>query len=336
MPLPLAFIGLGAGSAALGVGKTIKAAIDQKDANDVQQKAQAIVNRSTDVINENRKLCGEALTHLGEQKIDTLESEIKPFIAAFEKLHNVELADSVGMDELQSFVIDAKGMDELKAMQSTATSLLGGMAGGVTVGAVTAFGAYSAAMVFGTASTGTAIATLSGAAATNATLAFFGGGSLAVGGLGMAGGTAVLGGLVAGPALAIMGFIVGGKASANKDQAYFNLAQANEYKEEMQAAITACNGIRRRADMFTRLLLRLGVYFEPLIYQLERIIETRGTDYSTFSAEEKKVVAAAMATAGAIKAVLDTPILTEDGNLTQDSQKIANMITGLLKEHGKR
>ena len=219
MPIPLLFIGIGAGTAALGAGKTIKAAIDQKDAKETNEKAQNLVDQTTKQVNLYRKSSGDALTHLGEQKIDTLESSIKPFIAAFEKIHNVELTDSVGMDELQKFVIDAQSLDELKTMQSTAASLAGGMAGGVTAGAVTAFGAYSAAMALGTASTGTAIATLSGAAATNATLAFFGGGSLAVGGLGMAGGTAILGGLVAGPALAIMGFVVGANASANKDKA---------------------------------------------------------------------------------------------------------------------
>ncbi len=45
----------------------------------------------------------------------------------------------------------------------------------------------------GTASTGTAISALSGAAATKATIAWLGGGALAAGGLGIAGGTAVLG-----------------------------------------------------------------------------------------------------------------------------------------------
>ena len=45
----------------------------------------------------------------------------------------------------------------------------------------------------GTASTGAAISTLSGAAATKATLAWLGGGTLAVGGLGVAGGVVALG-----------------------------------------------------------------------------------------------------------------------------------------------
>lgn len=333
MPLPLVLIGLGAGSAALGVGKGIKAAIDQKDAKETQEKAQELVDRSTTMINSNRKHCGDALNRLGEQKIDTLETSITQFIAAFERLHNVDFSNSTGLDELQNFVIDRQDLDELKSMQSTAASLLGGMASGAAIGAITAFGAYSAAMAFGAASTGTAIATLSGVAATNATLAFLGGGSLAVGGLGVAGGTAVLGGLVAGPALAVMGFIVGGKASANKDRAYSNLAEAEKYKGEMQTAIVACNGIRRRADMFTRLLLRLGAYFDPLIYQLQQIIETSGTDYSTFSPEQKKTVAAAMATAGAIKAVLDTPILNENGELTSESGRIPGSISAFLESH---
>lgn len=60
------------------------------------------------------------------------------------------------------------------------------------VGAGSAFGAMGVMGAIGTASTGTAISTLSGAAATNATLAAFGGGSLAAGGFGITGGVIVL------------------------------------------------------------------------------------------------------------------------------------------------
>ena len=48
---------------------------------------------------------------------------------------------------------------------------------------------------YGTASTGTAIASLSGAAATKATLAVLGGGTLASGGMGATGGLVLLGGV---------------------------------------------------------------------------------------------------------------------------------------------
>lgn len=75
---------------------------------------------------------------------------------------------------------------------------------------------------------GTAISALSGVAASNATLAFFGGGSLAAGGLGMAGGAAVLGGLVAGPALLVMGVIIGAKGGKNLEEAKTQSAEGKQ------------------------------------------------------------------------------------------------------------
>lgn len=174
-----------------------------------------------------------------------------------------------------------------------ATSLAGGLASGAMAGALTAFGAYGAAGTLATASTGTAIASLSGAA--------------------------VLGGLVAGPALAVLGFVVGAKASKNLDAANANWAKAKEFEEEMKTAADLCNGIRRRSAMFNRFLIRLQTIFDPLVYEMTQIIEQKGTDFRTFSDDEKKCIASAMSLAGAIKAVLDTPILDESGNLTKES-----------------
>ena len=51
---------------------------------------------------------------------------------------------------------------------------------------------------------------------------------------------------VAGPALAVMGFVVGAKASANKEKAYANLANAHTFEEEMKTVKVLCKGIRMR------------------------------------------------------------------------------------------
>lgn len=86
---------------------------------------------------------------------------------------------------------------ELQAARQAA----GGAGAGLAAGASVAFMGPTAAMwvatTFGTASTGTAISTLSGAAATKAALAWLGGGTLAAGGGGTAAGTALL--AMAGP-----------------------------------------------------------------------------------------------------------------------------------------
>lgn len=63
-----------------------------------------------------------------------------------------------------------------------------------------------AVTTFGTASTGTAISTLSGAAAQNAALACLGGGSIAAGGGGVAAGTSVLSAAV--PIVAVVSFFI--------------------------------------------------------------------------------------------------------------------------------
>lgn len=319
MPIPFLFIAAGVGAGLLGVGKGIKAGIDQKDADDTNHAAEYKAEHAKESVNKSRKNCGKAIDNLGKRKVAVLDGSVKNFIAEFEKLNHVELSESSGLNELQKMVLDKKSFSDLKELQGMATSIAGGLASGAVAGVLTAFGAYGAVGTLATASTGTAIASLSGAAATNATLAFFGGGSLAAGGLGMVGGTAVLGGLVAGPALAVLGFVVGAKASENLDAANANLAKAKEFEEEMKTAADLCNGIRKRAAMFNRFLIRLQTVFDPLVYEMAEIIKKKGTDFRKFSDREKKCVASTMSLAGAIKAVLDTPVLDEAGNLTEES-----------------
>ena len=74
--------------------------------------------------------------------------------------------------------------------------------------------------------------------------------------------------------------------------------------------------------MFYSLLVRLNTYFEPAVINLKRIIKAEGKDYRKYSASSKKAVAAVASLAVSIKAVLDTPILTPDGNLTDVSQQL--------------
>lgn len=87
-----------------------------------------------------------------------------------------------------------------------------GIAAGATVGtAIATLGptaAMAVATTFGTAATGTAISALTGVAASNAALAWLGGGAIAIGGGGMAAGSALL--AMAGP----IGIIVGGGIAA--------------------------------------------------------------------------------------------------------------------------
>lgn len=80
--------------------------------------------------------------------------------------------------------------------------------GGSLAGMATGAGTMALVVTYGTASTGTAIASLSGAAATKASIALLGGGAVSAGGGGMAAGAAVLGGIVTITAVAVTTVIV--------------------------------------------------------------------------------------------------------------------------------
>ncbi len=323
MPLPLLFIGIGAVAGALGVGKSAKAVVDVNSANKLNKSATALIEDARDLLERQRLACGRSLEKLGEEKLFILNSSITQFLDGFTRIKNVEFANTEGLDELSRLHIDSKDFEELQELSSFAGAVAGGAAAGVAGGAITAFGAYGAAQTFAVASTGTAIATLHGAAATNATLAFFGGGSLATGGLGMAGGMVVLGGLVAGPALMAMGFVAGAAAKKNLEKAKINKAEALETAAQSEAASLQCEAIRRRTYAFYNLLARLDSYLLPLIYRMEDILKDEGDDYRQYRDESKKAIASCVSVAVAVKAVLDTPLLTEEGLLTSESEQTA-------------
>lgn len=101
----------------------------------------------------------------------------------------------------------------------------------------------------GTASTGTAIASLSGVAATNVTLAALGGDSLAVGGGGMALGTAIISGATLEIGLLVGGIIfnVTGSSLSNKvDEAWSQMKNAEKEIDKICAYMMALSNISNK------------------------------------------------------------------------------------------
>ena len=253
-----------------------------------------------------------------------LDSTVKDFLDTMEQIKHVDLT---GAKELDIYgQTKEETFQELRNVQLLATSIVQGIGSGVASGALAAFGAYSAVGALATASTGTAIGNLSGVAATNATLAFFGGGSLATGGLGVAGGMAVLGGLVTAPILAVASYVFDSKMNHFLEDAKSNRARSKAFEEDMKRASIACKVIAEQADMVREFLQQLEGLLQPLVDTMKKIIHQSGTDYRQYDANEKGCIAQTVMIAKIIKAVLEQRLLTEEGSLDQESVKQIAMI----------
>ena len=188
MPVPLIIIG---GAAAVSIGSTIHSTLKAR---------------------KWKKLHGEALESCKTTEART-KSAANSFNAQAEGFGKFRVSSMEHLERAAEFLQKAKvkhrDFEDLNASipevpllhwkelhHATMKSIgigTAGIAGGAGAATATVAGLYQAAGVFGVASTGTRIASLTGAAAHSARMAWLGGGALSAGGAGMSGGLAALG-----------------------------------------------------------------------------------------------------------------------------------------------
>lgn len=329
MPIPILIAGA-ALSGAYGVYKSIKGASDQKEASNINADAQNIVDEAREKLESQRQSTNKVLTDYGSRKLRAFEVVIADFIESFGRLKNVEIQQSTELDKLNLGDFSSQTLSGLTEDYQALKAAGLGVGAGLGGGAALAFGAYNGTMLLASASTGTAIASLSGAAATNATLAWLGGGSLAAGGYGMAGGMMVLGGIVAGPALAIFGHIVGNKGEEAINNARSNHEQALTVKEESNKMAAQLYAVEKVTSLANTTFSNVTTQLRRSVRDLEKIIESEGANYQIFSQESKDKVLRAAKLAQLTKAMIDTPILDAEGNLVLSTEKRVQEISTAL------
>jgi len=187
----------------------------------------------------------------GDIQLHVMTTTVKRFIKFLENSgRKTSESDKKILDGINFSV---QQINEYKAATMSAEKYLVGAVKSATAATAGYSGAIGLATSIGAASTGTAISSLSGAAAWNATLAWFGGGAIAAGGGGMAVGTIVLGSITVVPALAIGGFFAareGAKAmtKAREHEAQVNVAiaemeVAKEFAQQVRSRITELRGV---------------------------------------------------------------------------------------------
>lgn len=342
MPIPF-FLAAGAAIAGVtGIFKGGQAISNNNKAKEYIEDAQRKYDRAKSALDEQRNITSADLEVLGKTKLNAWSNDIGQFVEYFKKFKNVDINGNVNLNEKLKLQIDNTG--NFKNMEVASLKATEVVKAGVTslgAGALAGIASYGGAMMFASASTGTAIATLSGAAATNATLAWFGGGSLAAGGLGMAGGTAVLGGIVAGPVLAVAGFIMAAKSEENLANAKKTYSEAKLAAEKMDTMTDFMSKVSAISENYNNFIIEFSARFAPVLSNLKNIYsisksEQENTllnkikklfgveikvDYKKLTIEQQKALQLSWLMAQIQYAVLAAPILTQDGNIDTNVQK---------------
>lgn len=227
------------------------------------------------------------------------ESKLK-----YEKLKETQVRWKQQADKIEA---EFKNM-EMKAVSMTAV----GVGAGVAVAAMGPTTAMGVATTFGVASTGTAISSLSGAAATNAALAWLGGGTLAAGGGGMAAGESLL--LLAGPigwgivglsALTTLGIFFKGREDKKRLENIYALIGERDVKSYKLAVVELSERIARIQDESSKLINAISK------------IATFGTDYTMMTEEQQYELGAYVNLMEASTMLLVNPILGLRSKYTQ-------------------
>jgi hypothetical protein len=259
--IPLAvLIAVGVSAAGKGVNDLVQA---DRTAKSAQQRHRMAVSAI--------EAC-QARTHgiaedYGTDQLRAQAETIGRFVAWLER--NEHLVESLDRKIIAGVTVALPSLPRMQFdVQLAKTGLSGGF-GAVSAAASAQGAALWGVTTFASASTGTAISGLTGAAATNATLAWLGGGSLAAGGGGMAAGVAVLNLIMIAPAAFVAGLTVSIVGAKRRTKAREYAATVAVSIEHMDTATVLLAGIDARVGELKEVLSGLVVRAERAIGELE-------------------------------------------------------------------
>lgn len=334
MPLPIIIGAAALAATAFGGKKAYDGYQKHSEADGLVSSSKEMYNRHFESFQNQEKETQGMLESLG-----ALELEIGKGFHDFEILATA-LIDQLSADAHKKLEIHIPQhqLQKIENYSYSAIGVLGSMVGAGVAGAAAGFAVYGGVMALGAASTGTAISTLAGAAATNATLAAIGGGSLAAGGMGIAGGTAILGAAVAAPVLAIAAWAYDGhgeEALKNARQARREARSAadklDKGEEFLKKAGSYARKIRRN---ISRIYTHFSRYHDELIKVEKSIKEVRDSgsdaavDLQKFSDHTISIIENGYALAAILTDIITTPIFKireVDGVVIKDDQGVPEM-----------
>ncbi len=313
MPLPFILGGLALAAAGYGVKKGIDALDADCEADEFIKKAESLKEEATKKAESAESDCRRAFMRFGEKKLHVLSHTVSNFLDHFHRLERSRIIiEGINMQDIEGQVSDARKITNQYREVDCEVDFLdvtGTLGAGVLGGVLAAYGAYAGVGMLASTAGGVAIAELSGVAATNATLAWLGGGALSVGGFGMVGGMAVLGGLVAGPALAILGAFSASKMEKKLENAKAYCSQVEAAVKKADVMIDDLQAVRKMADLFTRQIEKCDALLFSLSQDAIATMKKHHYDTSRYDQEEKDQLCVTVSTLSTLSAFLKVPIM---------------------------
>lgn len=323
MPIPFVLGALGVAAGVLGVGGHLSAKDTNEEAQRVSRNARRLYDSEKESLEKKQEETQKVLLKLGYSKKNTLDNSMKQFLEAYERIKTVSVKSSPGLNEISNFTIEQQDAIQLMQMTDLYSSAASGAVAGAATGAVIAL-AVSGSLTLAVDALSIAGSALSlGLAGTAA-------GLVGVAGTSLASGLAFtpLAAVVA-PALLFSGFSASSKADENLEKAQAMMEEAKEAVEKMKISETLCDAVAKRAQMYDALLGELEPMFSESVRKLKKILMKKDRagykksfHSNDFSGKELEVIAVTRSLAGAVKAIIDTPILTDDGKLTDESLEV--------------
>lgn len=311
--------------------KAIKACSTGKDI----KAYNTLLKNSGEIFNENlKKELNVKLQDFGEYKIETLKKTLGQFLSFLKemeqknKLKEYEILSeiNINIEEFnKTFDFTIKASDAIKGtIKSTGLAIAGGT--------IAPQLAMNGVLAWGTASTGTAISSLSGAAATNAALAALGGGPIAAGGGGMAAGAALLstvGFATGGITLAVCtGCIASAHFSKKLTEAIEFENAVIEYITEIEKGWEAMDLIYKRIDELYNLMQNL----EKRIYETFELFEPLVSDFNYKDIYQAKIFQKAGLLIKSISEIANAVLLNDEGNISNDTSKLIKKVNKIATE----
>lgn len=303
-------------------------------------RAEYIYDSSKKAFESQKEKTAHSLEELGKIKIRAWSEGMEAFVSSFGAFKNVQFnqieatnTHFLGYDEEPTKMLVNIKSASAKALEVVSDGFLA-----LGSGALVGVAAYGGVMMFGKTSTGTAIASLSGAAKKNATLAWFGGGAKAAGGLGIQAGKLILCGIVIAPILAVAALIAGAKGKARLAEAKKICAEAEQRAAEMDTVTIGMKGIEKMSDNYCGFIKKLNKKFVSFVKELERIKSVHTPDqdgyidFDGLTKVEQETLHLSWLLAQTYYHVLATQILTSNGEVSEEAREALSAASLDLKQ----